>query len=134
MIAGNTLGSLIGNGVDFGALKLGGVYNDSRWKWIYVILGSCALFVGVAVMALMPATPMKAWFLTDREKRIAVRRLMSNNTGIYTRKFKIRQALSAFLDPQLYALSIFSFTFAFSNVAISRFVFISSPNYLFLIC
>lgn len=134
MIAGNALGSLIGNGVDFGALKLGGVYNDSQWKWIYVILGSCALFVGVAVMALMPATPMKAWFLTDREKRIAVRRLMSNNTGIYTRKFKIRQALSAFLDPQLYALSIFSFTFAFSNVAISRFVFISSPNYVFLIC
>ncbi|CAL5866024.1 uncharacterized protein PFLUO_LOCUS231 [Penicillium psychrofluorescens] len=121
MIAGNALGSLIGNGVDFGALKLGGVYDDSRWKWIYVILGSCALFAGVVVMALLPAAPMKAWFLTDREKRIAVRRLISNNTGISTRKFKIRQALSAFLDPQLYALCIFSFTFSFSNVAISSF-------------
>ncbi|KAJ5552822.1 major facilitator superfamily domain-containing protein [Penicillium frequentans] len=121
MIAGNAVGSLIGNGVDFGAMKLGGLYDNSRWKWIYVILGTCAAFAGVIVLALMPATPMKAWFLTDREKRIAVRRLMSNNTGIHTRKFKIRQALSAFLDPQLYALSIFSFTFAFSNVAVSSF-------------
>ncbi|KAJ5946131.1 major facilitator superfamily domain-containing protein [Penicillium verhagenii] len=121
MIAGNAVGSLIGNGVDFGAMKLGGIYTDSRWKWIYVILGTCALFAGMVVMGSMPATPMKAWFLTDREKRIAVRRLMGNNTGIHTRRFKIRQALSAFLDPQLYALSIFSFTFAFSNVAVSSF-------------
>jgi MFS family permease len=120
MIAGNAFGSLVGNGVDFGALRLGGVYAEHRWKWIYVILGSCALFAGILVMALLPATPMKAWFLTAQEKRIAVRRLMSNNTGIHTRKFKVRQALSAFMDPQLYALSIFSFAFSFSNVAISR--------------
>ncbi|KAK5991739.1 putative transporter-like protein [Cladobotryum mycophilum] len=121
MIAGNALGSLIGNGVDFGALKLGGVYAASRWKWIYVILGSCALVIGLVILFLLPATPMKAWFLTSKEKKIAVRRLMSNNTGIHTRKFKLRQALSAFLDPQVYALCIFSFTFAFSNAAVSSF-------------
>lgn len=122
-IAGNAIGSLVGNGVDIGALKLGGVYAASPWKWIYVILGSCALFVGAMVLLLLPATPMKAWFLSPRERRIAVRRLMSNQTGIHTRKFKFRQALSAFLDPQLYILCVFSFAFAFSNVAISRYVF-----------
>lgn len=123
IIAGNALGALIGNGIDFGALKLGGPYAASRWKWIYVILGSSALLVGLLVIFLMPVSPMKAWFLTRRERRIAVRRLMGNNTGIHTRKFKLRQALSAFLDPQVYALCIFSFTFAFSNVAVSRYVF-----------
>ena len=78
------------------------------------------MFMGILIVFFLPATPMKAWFLTDREKRIAVRRLMSNNTGIHTRKLKIRQALSAFSDPQVYALSVFSFTFAFCNVAIAR--------------
>ncbi|KFY80349.1 hypothetical protein V499_00785 [Pseudogymnoascus sp. VKM F-103] len=120
-IAGNAVGSLVGIGVDFGAVKLGGVFATSRWKWIYVILGSCALLAGMVIMFLLPATPMKAWFLTPRERHIAVRRVMSNNTGIHTRKFKLHQALSAFLDPQVYALCIFCFTFAFCNVAISSF-------------
>lgn len=122
VIAGNAIGSLVGNGVDFGAIKIGGVYSTSRWKWIYVILGSCAILFGVLVLALLPATPMKAWFLSPREKRIAVRRIMVNQTGIHTRKFKLGQALSAFSDPQLYLLCIFSFTFSFSNVAIQRYV------------
>ena len=125
-IAGNALGSLVGTGVDFGAVKLRGVYTSSPWKWIYVILGSCGLFAGLVIMIMLPATPMKAWFLTPREKHIAVRRVMGNNTGIHTRKFKLRQALSAFLDPQVYALCIFCFTFSFSNVAISRYVM---PSY-----
>jgi ACS family allantoate permease-like MFS transporter len=75
MIAGNAVGSLVGNGIDFGAVQLSGAYAASRWKWIYVILGPCALLVGVMVLFLLPATPMKAWFLTARERRIAVRRL-----------------------------------------------------------
>jgi MFS family permease len=122
IIAGNAVGSLVGTGINFGALELAGDYAASRWKWIYVVLGSCALFVGVVALFLLPATPMKAWFLSPRERRIAVCRLMSNKTGIHTRKVKWRQGLSAFLDPQVYLLCIFSFAFAFSNVAISRYV------------
>ncbi|KAL4862803.1 major facilitator superfamily domain-containing protein [Aspergillus spectabilis] len=121
IIAGNAVGSLVGTGINFGALKLAGVYAASRWKWIYVVLGSCALFVGVVALFLLPATPMKAWFLSPRERRIAVCRLMSNQTGIHTRKVKWRQGLFAFLDPQVYFLCVFSFAFAFSNVAISSF-------------
>jgi MFS transporter, ACS family, allantoate permease len=124
-IAGNAVGSLVGIGVDFGAVKIGGAYAANRWKWIYVILGSCGLVAGVIIIIFLPATPMKAWFLTTREKHIAVRRIMGNNTGIHTRKFKLRQALSTFLDPQVYLLCIFNFSFAFCNVAVSRYVMLS---------
>jgi ACS family allantoate permease-like MFS transporter len=122
IIAGNALGSLAGNGVDFGAIKIGGPYAASPWKWIYVILGPCAMAVGIATLLILPSTPVKAWFLTPRERKIAILRLRSNNTGVHTRKFKWKQALSTFLDPQLWALLFFSFTFSFSNVAISRYV------------
>ncbi|KAJ5126487.1 major facilitator superfamily domain-containing protein [Penicillium atrosanguineum] len=121
IIAGNAVGSLVGNGVDFGALNIAGTFAASRWKWIYVILGSCALFSGTLIILALPATPMKAWFLSPRERLIAVSRLMKNQTGIHTRKFKLRQGLSTFLDPQVYLLCIFSFTFSFSNVAVSSF-------------
>jgi MFS family permease len=120
IIAGNALGSLVGTGINFGALKLAGIYAESRWKWIYVILGSCALFVGVVAFLVIPATPMKAWFLTPRERQIAVCRLMGNKTGIHTRKVKWRQGLGAFRDPQVWLLCVFSFSFAFSNVAVGR--------------
>jgi len=76
---------------------------------------------GVFATLIFPATPMKAWFLTEREKEIAVRRLATNNTGIQTRKFKWKHAREAFLDPQLYVFGIYSFSFAFVNNAIGRY-------------
>ncbi|KAK2807940.1 hypothetical protein FQN50_005182 [Emmonsiellopsis sp. PD_5] len=120
-IAGTAFGSLFGQGVDFGAIELKGVYAKSPWKWIYVILGSITMFIGLVIFAIFPATPMKAWFLSHREKQIAVLRLITNKTGIHTRKFKWKQVREAFLDPQLYCLVIFSFTFAFANNATSSF-------------
>ncbi|KAK2801450.1 hypothetical protein FQN51_005344 [Onygenales sp. PD_10] len=87
-IAGTAFGSLFGQGVDFGAIELDGVYAKSPWKWIYVILGSITIFIGLVIFAIFPATPMKAWFLSHREKQIAVLRLSTNKTGIHTRKFK----------------------------------------------
>lgn len=119
-ISGTAIGSLVGQGVDFGAIRIGGSYATSPWKWIYVILGSVTMGYGVLAFILFPASPMKAWFLTAREKEIAVRRLAQNNTGIQTRKFKWKQVNEAFLDPQLYVMAIYSFTFAFVNNAIGR--------------
>lgn len=84
------MGSLVGIGVDFGIVKLTGyseaywVCAANLWKWIYVILASCRLFAGLAIMSLLLITPMKVWFLIAQEKYIAVCCVISNNTGIYT--------------------------------------------------
>ncbi|KAK2770490.1 hypothetical protein FQN53_005501 [Emmonsiellopsis sp. PD_33] len=120
-IAGTAFGGLFGQGVDFGAIELEGVHAKSPWKWIYVILGSITIFIGLVIFAIFPATPMKAWFLSHREKQIAVLRLITNKTGIHTTKFKWKQVREAFLDPQFYCLVMFSFTFAFANNATSSF-------------
>ncbi|OQV02701.1 hypothetical protein CLAIMM_07851 [Cladophialophora immunda] len=120
-ISGTAIGSLAGQGIDFGAVRIHGAYASSPWKWIYVILGSVTMGYGVLATLIFPATPMKAWFLTAREKEIAVRRLAQNNTGIQTRKFKWKQVKEAFMDPQLYIYGIYSFTFAFVNNAIGSF-------------
>ena len=119
-ISGSAIGNLIGQGVDFGAIKVQGAYAASPWKWIYVILGTMGMGLGLLTIVLFPANPMKAWFLSKEERGIAVRRLVRNNTGIQTRKFKWKQVREAYRDPQLYALSVYAFSFAFVNNAIGR--------------
>jgi MFS transporter, ACS family, allantoate permease len=119
-ISGASVGGLVGQGLDFGAINIGGAYANNRWKWIYVILGSVTMGSAMIMFLLFPDTPMKAWFLTKREKDIAVQRLKTNNTGIQTRTFKWKQALEAFTDPQLYFLCVFAFAFSFVNNAFGR--------------
>lgn len=134
-IAGSGTGNLIGQAVDVGAVgittgPLASLVHNlqtfqlylSGWKYIYVILGSVAMAYGVLVVILFPSSPMKAWFLTDREKAIAVRRLASNNTGIQTRVFKASQVREALLDPQTWLLAIYTFAFSFCNNALGAFV------------
>lgn len=85
-----------------------------------MIIGSITMGFAAAMVLFMPDSPMKALFLTEREKAIAVQRLQGNNTGIQTRRFKWRQFVDAFLDPQLYALCVTAFSFAFANAALGR--------------
>ncbi|KIW37758.1 hypothetical protein, variant [Exophiala oligosperma] len=120
-ISGTALGALVGQGVDLGAVNIKGAYAASPWKWIYIILGPITIAFGFVVVALFPASPMNAWFLTAREREIAVGRLLQNNTGMKTRKWKWAHLREAYLDPQLYVLSIYSFTFAFVNLSIGSF-------------
>lgn len=108
--------------MDFGAIAIRGAYAASPWKWIYVLLGSVTMAYGVAAVFLFPSSPMQAWFLTAREKEIAVRRLATNNTGIHTGRFKWKQVKETFLDPQLYVYGVYSFSFAFVNNAVGRWV------------
>jgi len=119
--SGASFGSIVGQGIDFGAIKIGGEYADHRWKWIYVIIGSISMGFALVMFLFMPDSPMKALFLTEREKAIAVQRLQGNNTGIQTRKFKWRQFVEAFLDPQLYTFCVIGFSFAFANAALGSF-------------
>lgn len=121
-IAGASLGSIIGQSIDFGAVAIGGAYKNSPWKWIYVILGSVSIGVGLFYFWAFPDSPMKAMFLTEREKQIAVQRIQANNTGMQSRKFKLKQVQEAFMDPQMWIIAIFGFCFSFANAALGRYV------------
>jgi ACS family allantoate permease-like MFS transporter len=121
-IAGASIGSIIGQAIDFGAVNIGGEYENHPWKWIYVILGSVSIGVGLFYFLVFPDSPMKARFLTEREKQIAVLRVQANNTGMQSRRFKLKQVAEAFMDPQLYIIALFGFCFSFANAALGRYV------------
>jgi MFS transporter, ACS family, allantoate permease len=52
------------------------------WMYIFLVLGLLSMLNGTLWLWIMPETPNKAKFLTDREKRIAVHRVAQNMTGI----------------------------------------------------
>ncbi|KAE8449528.1 hypothetical protein EG329_008137 [Mollisiaceae sp. DMI_Dod_QoI] len=120
-LSGQAFGSIVGQGVDFGAVNILGPYAKHPWKWIYVLLGSITMGFALFMLWRFPDSPMKAAFLTERERTIAVMRVQKNNTGMQTRKFKKGQFLEAFLDPQLWVMCIIGFSFAFANGALGSF-------------
>jgi ACS family allantoate permease-like MFS transporter len=121
--SGSAMGGIIGQAIDIGAVSLKGYYQYSPWKYIYIILGSVSIAFGILLIFIFPDSPMKARFLSERERSIAVQRIQANNTGIQTREFKKDQVMEAFKDPQMYLITIILFTFAFANSALGRYAF-----------
>lgn len=114
-ITGAALGNLVGHGTGFGAITLEGQFADMPWKWIYVIFGAFTLVNSVVMFFLLPASPMTAWFLSERQRIIAVQRLVKNQTGIKSRRIKWKHVLEMFKDPQALIFVVFSFSFSFAN-------------------
>lgn len=61
------------------------------------------------MMWLLPDSPTTTWWLSDREKVIAVRRTQSNHSGMESKKFKMYQVVEAFTDPKTYLVFLINF-------------------------
>lgn len=118
--AGAPFGALVGQAFAYGAVQIGGAFKDSPWKWIYILIGSTSMAYSLVYLLLFPDSPMKARFLTDRERHIAVLRVRSNNTGIQTRVWKMHQVWDALKDPQTWLLTIIKFAIAFANTCFAK--------------
>lgn len=62
------------------------------------------MFWGIVLFFAMPTSPMSAWFLNGRERKIAVFRVIQNHTGLQNRQYKLYQVLEALRDPQAWML------------------------------
>lgn len=57
---------------------------------------------GIVIFLFLPDSPVTAPFLNQRDRRRAVERVRSNQTGIENKKLKPYQIKEAFLDYKLY--------------------------------
>ena len=80
---GIALGGLLGYGIGHinGAL--------ASWRYEFLIIGALCCTWGIVIGILMPDSPVTAKFLKHEEKRIAVERLKSNQTGIENKHLKV---------------------------------------------
>ncbi|KAK5044952.1 hypothetical protein LTR84_010324 [Exophiala bonariae] len=79
------------------------------WRWLFIIEGSMALFVGALVVIFLPRFPdqlrgRKHWLFTPEEVELAIQRMRSYNT--VGAKVSARQALKTLKDPKCWLFGL----------------------------
>ena len=112
---GIALGGLLGYGIGHirGSLP--------SWKYEFVIIGALCCIWGVVLFVFLPNSPVNARLLSQRERRVAVERLRSNQTGVENKTFKWYHVREAFLDYKLYLFFFIAVVGNLPNGGISNF-------------
>ena len=64
------------------------------------------ILIGLAIIVILPDTPMKARFLSETEKVALLKHVSVNQTGITNKTFKFRHILDVIMDVQLWLMTI----------------------------
>ncbi|KAK7962878.1 major facilitator superfamily domain-containing protein [Apiospora aurea] len=70
------------------------------WQWLYLSYGIISVIFGLFVFIWMPDSPMRAKCFSERDKRLMVERVRSNQTGLQSRVFQGAHVVDALTDPQ----------------------------------
>ncbi|KAH7025665.1 uncharacterized protein B0I36DRAFT_293256 [Microdochium trichocladiopsis] len=108
--SGSAVGAFIADAISYGVSGQG--FSGSQysiWQIIYLVFGPITIAWGVLIFCAVPSSPMKAWFLTERERKIATTRLTANRTGVLNNKYKINHVKECLKDPQAWLLAINAF-------------------------
>lgn len=103
----NGASQIVGGVLAFGVARgfeVGG-YTFPTWKAMFLITGLLTCVYGMFMFYFMADSPIKARWLSEREKSIAVDRLRGNQQGIGSKVFKWEQFQEAFLDIRVCRLS-----------------------------
>lgn len=87
--------------------------NWKPWRVFFLILGVITFALFVLYFFLFPDTPATAWFLSRRERAIAIKRIAGNQSGTKNPHFKRDQFIEALTDPKTY---LFCFYSIFANI------------------
>ncbi|KAH7133974.1 major facilitator superfamily domain-containing protein [Dactylonectria macrodidyma] len=93
----------------------------SSWRVLFIIWGSITVAWGIFCWIALPGTPMRAKFLTQRERSLVVGRVKDNGTGIENRQFKFKQFREAMLDLKTWFIFFFAVCSNSPNGGLSAF-------------
>ena len=128
----NGLGQIIGAGaISYNLFVNADSYSMEAWKLLFIITGVLTIALGFLIMAHIPDTPTKAWFLTEEEKYLVVQRIRSNQQGFGNKHFKKDQFIEAITDIQTWLFAIFTISNNIPNGAVTNFssILISGMGY-----
>lgn len=114
-------GVFYGNMIAYGIADKIGTYSIAAWKILFIVIGLISFTVAVLLYFHIPNTPSKAWFLTERERKIVVERIRENYQGFGNKVWKKHQFFEAFLDVRTYLFFIYAVAFNIPNSGVSSF-------------
>ena len=88
---------------------------------MFWITGVMTIVWACVVGIFLPDNPVKAKFVTERQKAIAIDRLRSDQTGIENKKFKKDQMWEAFTDPKTWLMFFFHIWISIPNGGLTNF-------------
>ncbi|PTB48596.1 hypothetical protein M431DRAFT_99731 [Trichoderma harzianum CBS 226.95] len=106
----SAVGAFIADSITYGVS--GKDHSGSKyavWKIIYLVFGLSTLLWGIIIFFAAPSSPMEAWFLNTRERKIAAAQVMKNHTSIKNTEYKWHQVRECLIDPQPWILAIHAF-------------------------
>jgi len=101
------------------------------WRNIFFFEGLITIFVGLGAPIFMPKSPQECWFLNERERRIAVERLVMRNSADENEKVQPQHITRSFLNINNYICALGFFLINITVQGIS--LFLVSYNILLLL-
>ncbi|CAA22656.1 MFS domain-containing protein [Schizosaccharomyces pombe] len=119
-VAFNGLGQILGSCMAYGLAKRTSLPMRG-WKLIFIICGVLAIFLGFVILAVVPDNPFKAWFLTEEDRKLVVKRLRANKQGVGNNHFKLYQFKETMLDIRTWIMFVSSVLLNIPNGGIGTF-------------
>ncbi|KAI1827394.1 MFS general substrate transporter [Xylaria intraflava] len=101
------------------------------WKYVFLIYGALSLTWSAIWLVFMPDLPTTARFLNDRQKIVALERVVRNRQGVKNHNFKTYQMWQCLRDPKTWILFIMSIAAQIPNSAGSSFMSIILQSFGF---
>lgn len=121
------IGTLVGTMILYAIGHIQGTL--SPWKYQFMMIGSITALWGLIMFLVLPDNPLKARFLNERMKAIAVKRMRLELTGIENKSIKGNQIREAFRDPKNWLAVSFIFSINLTNGALGGFGSVITTNF-----
>jgi MFS transporter, ACS family, allantoate permease len=100
---------------------IGFLVGEHQWRAMFWITGAMTIVWACVVGIFLPDSPVKAKFVTEREKAIVIDRLRGDQTGIENKQFKWDQVVEAFTDPKTWLMFFFHIMISIPNGGLTNF-------------
>ncbi|WWC95911.1 hypothetical protein V866_002778 [Kwoniella sp. B9012] len=121
VIVFNTLSSVVNGLLSYAVQFYTPTAHLSRWQLLFLITACISVTFGILDWIFFPSNPTKAWWLTERQRYIAVARLAGNQTGMVNTHTKWNQVKEALLDIRTWLYFLISITLNIPNGGLSGF-------------
>lgn len=117
----NGMGYILGSLIAYAISIHRDSYSMEPWKLLFIVTGVLTIALGLAIIAHLPDSPAKAWFLTDEEKQMVVQRVRRNHQGFGNKHYKKEQVIEALTDYKTWLLFAFVLICNVPNGGITNF-------------
>lgn len=102
LYSGNILASALAGLIALGIFELDDVRGISGWRWLFIIQGAVTFLIAIAACYILPDEPLKTWWLSEDERRLAHDRVARDTVGISSSESIWSGLFQAVKDPKVW--------------------------------